>query len=555
MKDVTDTAKQKTKTKKKGSGATKVRLLYIVLAVALAIYYYVTLPAIHYAAVDFWFFVLLAVIGIVVIEVLADSSSFVSELKAGDVKNVKWRSIPKKYLLLILPLPILWLVAVIGNLVFSPFFFADGYSSMIEIEQADFSTDFPQTDLNQITLIDRDTATRLGNRHLGALTNLVSQFEAADDYTQINIDSYPYRVTPLEYAGFFKWLNNFSEGIPHYFKVDNVTGAVTVETPAEPIKYSYSDMFNRDVMRKLRFDNPFTLFESPNFEVDDEGNPYYIATTYTRNFFLREPEANGLITLNAVTGETAKYGLDEVPTWVDRVHSAELILHQLEMNGKYQGGYWNSIFSKQGVTEPTDGYNYLPIEDDLYLYTGITSVVSDESNIGFVLVNMRTKETTFYPLNAAEEFSAMQSAEGSVQETGYVATFPLLISIEGRPMYILSLKDSSGLIKEYALIDVQNYQKVYVESSVERLMLSYAQENPINVDEIETEEELATINGQIEEIQAVVVEGNTIYYFMVDGSIYRANINLSEQLPFVEAGQEVQFLSTEDGVVREIEFN
>ena len=149
----------------------------------------------------------------------------------------------------------------------------------------------------------------------------------------------------------------------------------------------------------------------------------------------------------------------------------------------------------------------------------------------------------------------MQSAEGSVQETGYVATFPLLISIEGRPMYILSLKDSSGLIKEYALIDVQNYQKVYVESSVERLMLSYAQESPINVDEIETEEELATINGQIEEIQAVVVEGNTIYYFMVDGSIYRANINLTEQLPFVEAGQEVQFLSTEDGVVREIEFN
>lgn len=552
MKDVTGTAKEKAKKQK--TGGKRIRSLYILLAIALFIYYYVTLPAIHYAAIDFWFFVLLAIIGIVVIEVLADSSSFISELKSGDVKNVKWRSVPKKYLLLILPLPILWLVAMIGNLVFSPFFFSEGYSTMIDIEQADFSTEFPQTDLNQITLIDRDTATRLGNRHLGALTNLVSQFEAADDYTQINIESYPYRVTPLEYAGFFKWLNNFREGIPHYFKVDNVTGAVTVETPEQPIKYSYSDMFNRDVMRKLRFSNPFTLFESPNFEVDDEGRPYYIATTYTRNFFLREPEANGLITLNAMTGETTTYKLEEIPSWVDRVHSSELILHQLEMNGRYQGGYWNSIFSKQGVTEPTAGYNYLPIDDDLYLYTGITSVVSDESNIGFVLVNMRTKDTRFYPLNAAEEFSAMQSAEGSVQETGYVATFPLLISIEGRPMYILSLKDSSGLIKEYALIDVQNYQNVYVESSVERLMLSYAEDNPINVDEIETEEELASINGQIEDIQAVVVEGNTIYYFMVDGSVYTANISLSEQLPFVEAGQEVQFTATENGVVRELEF-
>lgn len=552
MKDVTGTAKEKVRKKK--SGGKRIRLLYIPLAIALFIYYYVTLPAIHYAAVDFWFFVLLAIIGVVVVEVLADSSNFVSELKSGDVKNVKWRSIPKKYLLLILPLPLLWLVAMIGNLVFSPFFFSEGYATMIDIEQADFATEFPKTDLNQITLIDRDTATRLGNRHLGALTNLVSQFEAADDYTQINIESYPYRVTPLEYAGFFKWLNNFREGIPHYFKVDNVTGAVTVETPEQPIKYSYSDMFNRDVMRKLRFSNPFTLFESPNFEVDDEGNPYYIATTYTRNFFLREPEANGLITLNAMTGETATYTLEDIPTWVDRVHSAELILHQLEMNGKYQGGYWNSLFSKQGVTEPTAGYNYLPIEDDLYLYTGITSVVSDESNIGFVLVNMRTKNTRFYPLNAAEEFSAMQSAEGSVQETGYVATFPLLVSIEGRPMYILSLKDSSGLIKEYALIDVQNYQNVYVESSVERLMLSYAEDNPINVDEIETEEELASINGQIDDIQAVVVEGNTIYYFMVNGAVYTANISLSEQLPFVEAGQAVQFTVTENGVVREIEF-
>lgn len=552
MKDVTGTAKEKVRKKK--TGGKRIRLLYIPLAIALFIYYYVTLPAIHYAAVDFWFFVLLAIIGVVVVEVLADSSNFVSELKSGDVKNVKWRSIPKKYLLLILPLPLLWLVAMIGNLVFSPFFFSEGYATMIDIEQADFATEFPKTDLNQITLIDRDTATRLGNRHLGALTNLVSQFEAADDYTQINIESYPYRVTPLEYAGFFKWLNNFREGIPHYFKVDNVTGAVTVETPEQPIKYSYSDMFNRDVMRKLRFSNPFTLFESPNFEVDDEGNPYYIATTYTRNFFLREPEANGLITLNAMTGETATYTLEDIPTWVDRVHSAELILHQLEMNGKYQGGYWNSLFSKQGVTEPTAGYNYLPIEDDLYLYTGITSVVSDESNIGFVLVNMRTKNTRFYPLNAAEEFSAMQSAEGSVQETGYVATFPLLVSIEGRPMYILSLKDSSGLIKEYALIDVQNYQNVYVESSVERLMLSYAEDNPINVDEIETEEELASINGQIDDIQAVVVEGNTIYYFMVNGAVYTANISLSEQLPFVEAGQAVQFTVTENGVVREIEF-
>lgn len=554
MKDVTDTT-GKTSKKIKGNGSSKVRLLYVVLLIFLAIYYYVTLPPIHYVSPNFWMFVGIAVLGIIVIEILADGSEMVVNLKQGNVKEVRWRSIPKKYLALILPLPILWLVAMIANLIFSPFFFADSYASMIDITEADFTEEFPQSDLNQIPLVDRDTATRLGNRHLGALTNLVSQFEAADDYTQININSYPYRVTPLEYAGFFKWLNNFSEGIPHYLRVDNVTGEVNVETPEQPIKYSYSDMFNRDVMRKLRFSFPFALFETPNFEVDDEGNPFFIATTYTRNFFLREPEASGLITLNAMTGETEHYPLEEIPTWIDRVHSADLILHQLTMNGNYQGGYWNSLFAKQGVTEPTDGYNYLPIEDDLYLYTGITSVVSDESNIGFVLANLRTKETTFYPLTAAEEFSAMRSAEGSVQETGYTATFPLLISIEGRPMYILSLKDGSGLIKEYALIDVQNYQNVYVEPSVERLMLSYAADNPINVDEIETEEEIDTLTGQIESIQAVVVDGDTVYYFMVDGDVYRANVNLSDHLPFLEAGQVVDFTANENGIVREINWD
>lgn len=554
MKDVTDTT-SKTSKKTKINGSNKVRLLYIALLIFLAIYYYVTLPPIHYASPNFWVFVGIAIIGIIVIEILADGSEMVTNFKKGDVKEVRWRSIPKKYLALILPLPTLWLVAMIANLIFSPFFFAEGYATMIDVTEADFAEEFPQSDLNQIPLVDRDTATRLGNRHLGALTNLVSQFEAADDYTQININSYPYRVTPLEYAGFFKWLNNFREGIPHYLRVDNVTGEVSVETPEQPIKYSYSDMFNRDVMRKLRFSFPFSLFESPNFEVDDEGNPYFIATTYTRNFFLREPEASGLITLNAMTGETNHYPLGEIPSWIDRVYSAELILHQLTMNGHYKGGYWNSLFAKQGVTEPTAGYNYLPIEDDLYLYTGVTSVVSDESNIGFVLVNLRTKETKFYSLTAAEEFSAMRSAEGSVQETGYTATFPLLISIEGRPMYILSLKDSSGLIKEYALIDVQNYQQVYIEPSVERLMLSYAADNPINVDEIETEEDIATLTGQIESIQAVVVDGDTVYYFMVAGDVYRADVNLSDRLPFLEAGQEVDFTATENGVVREINWD
>lgn len=242
-----------------------------------------------------------------------------------------------------------------------------------------------------------------------------------------------------------------------------------------------------------------------------------------------------------------------MPSWVDRVYSADLILHQLEMRGHYSGGYFNSLFAKNGVTQPTAGYNYLPMNDDLYLYTGITSVVADESNIGFVLVNMRTKESTMYPLTAAEEFSAMRSAEGSVQETEYTATFPLLINIGGRPMYILTLKDNGGLIKEYALVDAQNYQNVITASNVNTLMQNYALENPVDETAILEATDLEELEGQIEDIQAVVADGETVYYFMLDGTVYTAELALNKQLPFVESGDSVIFKAAENGQVIEFE--
>lgn len=525
----------------------KWRKLYLVLFLFIAIYYYFVLPPIHYASMDFWFFLFLITTGILAIEALVDLSRLNDPSPSGKASR-KYKAYFGFWLVALL-------VGGVSYVVFSPVFFSGGYASMIDVKEQSFEEDFPETDLNQIPLVDRDTAERLGNRHLGALTDLISQFEAADDYTQISKDGYPYRVTPLEYVDFFRWLNNFRIGIPHYIQVDNVTGEVTIETPEAPMKYSYSDILHRDVLRRLRLSHPFTLFNHPTFEVDDSGHPYYIATTYRRNFFLREPEVSGVITLDAVTGETELYELGSVPTWIDRVYSSDLILHQLKMWGRYQGGFWNSLFAQKGVTEPTEGYNYLPIGDDLYLYTGITSVVADDSNIGFVLVNLRTKEATMYPLTAAEEFSAMRSAEGSVQETSYAATFPLLINIQGKPLYILTLKDNSGLIKEYALVDAQNYQRVYTAPSVERLLDLYAQENPVDVENLPSLDELETKVGEVESVEAVVVDGNTVYYFLVDGQVYRAPIALNEALPFVEAGDDVQFKAYEDGLVQEIQLD
>lgn len=555
MKDVTNSMKENKaerhffKLKKVPGGR------YICLLLLALIYYYFLLPPIHYASYAFWQFLLFLSIAYWILS----GVRLVHKISIKDIAAIHNKSEFKglkglkkgKWLFGF------WLLVFaffgLSYIIFSPLFMADRYSHLINLQTADFKKDFPKTDVSQIPLIDRDTADRLGNRHLGAVSELVSQFDIAPDYTQINIKSHPYRVSPLTYAGFFRWLNHFKTGIPYYMQVDMVTGEAQLKKPNAAIKYSRSDKFFRNLDRHLRIHYPFTMFGNPSFEVDDQGQPYYVATTYERYFITREPKPTGAVLVNASTGEMKRYRMEEVPKWADRVQSAELILHQVKMNGLYRNGFWNSLFSKVGCVEPTEGYNYLPLNDDIYLYTGLTSVTADASNIGFVLVNMRTREASMYPLTAAAEFSAMESAEGSVQEKGYDATFPLLININGQPFYILSLKDSAGLIKQYALIDVVNYQTVWVAPSVSQLLGNYAQAANVVIDELEQESDIEEILGSIEEIQATVLDGNTVYYFMLNGKIYRANLKISDELPFIEAGEEVKIKARSNGQVEIIE--
>ena len=230
--------------------------------------------------------------------------------------------------------------------------------------------------------------------------------------------------------------------------------------------------------------------------------------------------------LNAVTGDSKYYSLEDIPSWVDQVYSADMVMQQLIYNGKYRSGYFNSIFGQKGVLQPTDGYNYLAINDDVYLYTGITSVTSDESNVGFVLTNLRTKETKYYAIPGAEEYSAMDSAEGQVQHLKYSATFPLLLNISDRPTYFMSLKDGAGLVKMYAFVDVSQYQIVGTGNTVEEARTDYINKlknENLNIDN--TEETI--VSGIIESVSSAVVEGNTNYYIKLkdDNNIYVAPIN------------------------------
>ena len=489
------------------------------LAVTLVfglIYFYAALPPISLQAPEFYVFALLLCAVYCVCAVL--TSGFQGEGPKGYFGFVK-----KQCRVPFFAAALLVAVALIGAVLGWKVLRAGAYRDLLTVETGSFADEVDEISFDQIPMLDRDSATRLGNRKLGELADMVSQFEVADDYTQINYKNRPVRVTPLRYGDWIKWFNNRKAGLPAYLVIDMVTQNVDVVRLEQGIRYTTAEHFGRNLGRYLRFHYPTYLFDDPAFEIDEQGNPWWVCPRMKRTIGLfGGTDTVGAVLVNAVTGECSYYDVADVPSWVDHVYPAELITQQYDYHGTYIHGFINSLFGQRDVTVTTQGYNYLAIGDDVYMYTGITSVVSDESNIGFILSNQRTKETRFYSVAGAEEYSAEASAEGQVQQMQYKATFPLLLNIADQPTYFMALKDAAGLVKMYAMVNVSQYQIVATGSTVAECESSYRVMLNRNglIDDSAAEpiiSDQTTASGAIEEIRSAVVDGNTMYYLRLQG--------------------------------------
>ena len=495
------------------------------LAVTLlvgAVYYYAELPALNLHSGTLYVFVILLCAVYCGMAVL--TSGFQGSGAKGYFGFVKKQcKIP-----LILTLALL-VTAIVGSIVGWKLLRADSYRDLLTVESGDFASEVQEISFDQIPMLDRDSASKLGNRKLGELADMVSQFEVDDDYTQINYKGRPVRVTALRYGDWIKWLNNRQSGLPAYLIIDMVTQNVEVVRLEQGIRYTTAEHFGRNLNRHLRFHYPTYIFDSPAFEIDEEGNPYWVCPRITNTIGLfGGTDVLGAVLVNAITGETEYYKVGDIPTWVDHVYNADLIISQYDNHGRYIHGFINSLFGQRDVTVTTEGYNYIALNDDVYMYTGITSVVSDESNVGFILSNQRTKETRFYSVAGAEEYSAMDSARGQVQQMNYTATFPLLLNIADQPSYFMALKDAAGLVKMYAMVNVSQYQIVATGATVAdcesnyRLML--ARNGLIDRGDTDiTPSGQGQVTGTIAEIRSAVVDGNTWYYLRLqDGTVYYA---------------------------------
>ena len=507
-----------------------------------SIYYYFMLPPINLQSFDFWvlIFILLATFSI--------TTTFSNISKNGIINKFEKKTTISFCLIFIIMIAISSI-----NFILSPIFQSKEYANRIKInEDGVFTEDVKQVDFNTLPLLDKDSSSKLGDRVMGQMPEMVSQFYVSNNYTQINYNNSIVRVTPLEYNGFFKYINNRKKGVTGYITVNSVSGESKLIKLDKGMKYMPSAILNEDLYRHLRLSYPLDIFDEENFEIDNEGSPYWIIPVVKYKGVGLRKDISHVIILDPITGKSKKYKVEDVPTWVDHVYKSNLIIEQVDDWGQYKTGFLNSMFSQKNVVMTTEGYNYTVMNDDVYLYTGITSVSNDEANIGFIMTNLRTKETNYYATPGAEEYSAMASAKGQVQQMNYIPTFPLLINLNDKPTYLISLKDNAGLVKMYAFVDVVDYQNVVVTDAA--LGIEKAAENYLGEDTINSSDKDLAKEITISSINTATIDGTT-YYYIIDttNNKWKVSIKVNKNLlPFITTNQKVKVWYKQEKDVTEI---
>lgn len=537
----------------------------IVALIVIAAAYWWFHPPISINSVDCWMFVAILVLLPCFLLLRGRSRRYETgdsklDPSPGKSKTFKWLSFVP------IAIAVVGICGAIASLSLFPGN-AEKYAHVLQTDTADFAQDIQEVDYEQVPIIDRDSAILLGNREMGSIPEYVSQFEVSNLYSQINYGGVPVRVSPLGYADLFKWLTNREQGIPAYALV-NMTNqdAEIVRLPeGQGMKYTASEPLARNIDRYVQLKYPFYIFDEKSFEIDEDGQPWWICPVreYTIGLFGGETISR-VVLCNASTGECTEVAVGDVPQWVDRVFPAELLLRQYNWSGRYMDGWFNSWLGQAGVvqttpgTDGTLGYNYIAKDDDVWVYTGVTSATADNSIVGFVLVNQRTAESHYYAVAGATEDSAMQSAEGQVQNLRYTATFPLLLNVANQPTYFMALKDGAGLVKKFAMIDIQRYQNVAVGDTVAECQKSYetllATNGAITTEDLAETGTYATASGTIRTIYQAVIEGNSHFYVTLvgDDAIYDFMLPSAIDIVGYGPGDSIKFSYVENDPVNTV---
>lgn len=515
----------------------KVRIaLFVIFAAVIGGFYYAYFPAINIHLEIFWTTLIVVFLSLAIILGAKSSiSQMVGRLsKKPSIKEFSWFAKLCSVLVIVCVG-----VLIVGSALGATLFRSRAYANLLPVDKREFTEDIEQSDqVTDIALMDTESARIFGNRKIGSLSDVVSQYEIEADYTQISIKGQPMKVSGLKYASFFKWWNNRNSGVPGYVQVNPENSEAKYVKLTKPMKYVPSAYFNYNLQRHVQLTYPTKIISGYKFEVDDDGNPYYICPTMTARVGLFGGiDVNGVIICDPIDGECQYYAIGDCPSWVDSVYDGHLLTKKYNWHGMLSGGYINSIIGQKGCKQATDDFGYKIIGDDVWVYTGVTSANGDQSNIGFVMMNQRTSEARYYQVSGAEEHSAMSAAEGEVQEKGYKASFPSLINVSGTPTYIMVLKDAGGLVKLYAMVNVEQYNIVATATSQTKVFEEYktllASDGKLETEENDLKEDTITVQS-VEYIDSD--DGTMVYIKDTNHQVYKQAFKEDESLIRISAG-------------------
>lgn len=541
----------------------KLVICIIATIIGAAITFYFMLPAINFKAVEFYAYIGIVILIYILMTVITTKVFAKPEYVPYVKKSVK---IP-----LFIGLAFL-LVLVIGYLVSAPIFRADAYSKIINVKTMNFGDSNSITnidsieDFESVPMIDKDAALVLANKTLGELP-VASQFVIDEEYsTQINYEGNPYRIFPLKYGDFFKWLKNTGEGFPAYVKVNMYTQEAEVvllkDQGLDNIEVATGEYLNERLDRVLRFNYPTYMFGTPSLEIDDNGHPWWVCERVDNTIgLLGGKDVIGVVLVDACDKYNHKYlSVDEVRDnktyqWIDQLYSEELLIQQYNYYGKYApDGFINAYIGQENVVVTTEGSSCITSGGDVWLYTGVTSVVNDDSIIGFAIINQRTHEAVFQKIAGTTEIGAQNAVQGNVQAQGWTATFPVLLNIDGEATYFMALKDASNVVKSYGMASVErvndavpkggdanpdlascleSYIKTVKASTGKELKVDFSSGNAPKPDDSASQVVTKEVEGIIEDIREAVVNGNTIYCIKLAGDEKYYSISASHDINVV----------------------
>ncbi|WP_373601456.1 hypothetical protein [Paraclostridium bifermentans] len=448
-------------------------------------------------------------------------------------------------------------IIIVPFITSSPILHSKAYRNLLgEVKESNFAKDVSPVSVNDIRLVDEDMAMKLGDKKLGEVPAIGSVSKLGKFHIQ-NVDGELYWVAPLVHRDIIKWVTNMS-GTNGYVMVSASNPQdvrLVQEVNGKPIKIVYQpDAYLHQDLRRHMYLKGYVDVGMTDFtlEINDEGKPYWVVTLYENAVGYNGKNATGIATVDTQTGEVKSYDIKNAPKWIDRIQPQEFVTQQINDWGTYVNGFLNAVISEKGVLVATEGTSLVYGDDGKsYWYTGITSAGADDSTIGFMLVDTRTKEARLYKQPGATETAAMVSATGKVQEKNYEATFPVMYNILGKPTYVMSLKDKAGLVKMVAFVSVEDFNIVGIGDTKEEALRSYREQLKSKGNNVNIENDTTKISntGIIQRINSDVIDGNTSYYFTIDSikdSIFVVSSKVSTEVPITKEGDSVKISYEKD---------